>query len=585
MANSEQSPLLPAEGNSKSPDSRETEDSYESTPLLSSSAATLQYDDDQDGDHHRDSASIASRATNASSVQSTRSKKIRWPSIIAMIVLALCALAIMILAFIVPTAVEEYAKQAVVLEPTNLSLESITANGIRARIQANFRLDAQRVVNEHVRRIGRAATWVVGELGTEETKINVYLPEYKDVLLGTAAVPALSVSIVDGRNNAVNFVADLALGDAEGIRSIANEWLEGRLNTVRVRGQADVQLRAGIIPLGTHSVVESLTFEGSKLPHMPEYNITRMNFKDQPIPGERKAMAADITIQSFNKYPVSVDIPELGFEILVPGCSPADHSILVATATTSGVAVRPHADVVVNAHSLIKKLPNSLTRLCPNSDSSPLDIFFKKYLDGEAATALVRGQKHPAGDTPGWITDILSSVTVPVPFPERSFDNLIRNFSLADVHFTMPDPEAEPDDPNSNPQVSGTIVVLAGLPSEMNFSLNVTNLRANADVFYRGKKLGELNLKEWQKANSTQVPAKKHSEATLKIQSHINNAPLNVTDADVMTDVLQALLFGGEVVLSIKALVDVKVQTTLGQLVVKAVPAEGKIPVKRPSPF
>lgn len=265
MANSEQSPLLPAEGNSKSPDSRETEDSYESTPLLSNSAATLQYDDDQDGDHHRDSASIASRATNASSVQSTRSKKIRWPSIIAMIVLALCALAIMILAFIVPTAVEEYAKQAVVLEPTNLSLESITANGIRARIQANFRLDAQRVVNEHVRRIGRAATWVVGELGTEETKINVYLPEYKDVLLGTAAVPALSVSIVDGRNNAVNFVADLALGDAEGIRSIANEWLEGRLNTVRVRGQADVQLRAGIIPLGTHSVVESLTFEGQSL--------------------------------------------------------------------------------------------------------------------------------------------------------------------------------------------------------------------------------------------------------------------------------------------------------------------------------
>ena len=53
-----------------------------------------------------------------------------------------------------------------------------------------------------------------------------------------------------------------------------------------------------------------------------------------------------------------------------------------------------------------------------------------------------------------------------------------------------------------------------------------------------------------------------------------------------MTDVIQELLFGGKgVLLDIKAHVDVKVQTVLGQLVLKDVPAEGKIPVKRPSSF
>lgn len=182
-----------------------------------------------------------------------------------MIALALFALAVMVFAFFVPAAVEEYAKQAIVLEPTNLSLVSITSDGIRARIQANFRLDAQRVENDHVRRVGRAATWLVGELGTGETKINVYLPEYNGVLLGSAAVPPLTVSIVDGRNNAVDFVADLIPGEAEGIRTIANEWLEGRLDFVRIRGQADVQLKAGFIPLGMHSIAESLTFEGQSL--------------------------------------------------------------------------------------------------------------------------------------------------------------------------------------------------------------------------------------------------------------------------------------------------------------------------------
>jgi hypothetical protein len=265
MSDSERSPLLSAAGSSKGPKTRDADESFESTPLLSSSAATPRYDGERDDAHPGDAASIASYATDTTSVRSAKARSIRWPSVVAMIVLAFLALTVMISAFIVPSAVEEYAKQATVVEPTNLSLVSITANGVRARIQANFRLDAQRVGNQHVRRVGRAVTWLVGALGTEETKINVYLPEYNDILLGTAAVPSLSVSIVDGRNNAVDFVADLAPGDAEGIRMLANEWLEGRLNNIRVRGQADVQLKAGIIPLGTHSIAESLTFEGQSL--------------------------------------------------------------------------------------------------------------------------------------------------------------------------------------------------------------------------------------------------------------------------------------------------------------------------------
>ncbi|KAL2015740.1 hypothetical protein VTK56DRAFT_4887 [Thermocarpiscus australiensis] len=582
MYDAESSPLLSAASSIKARDNRSGEEPLESTPLLSSSAGTPRYDGEQDDPINTDAVSIASPATDATSVKSTKGRSIRWPSVIAMVVLSLFTLAVMVVAFFVPAAVEEYAKQATVLEPTNLSLESITSNGVRARIQANFRLDAQRVKNEHVRRVGKATTWLVGELETQETKINVYLPEYGNALLGTAGVPPLRVSLADGRNNAVDFVADLIPGDAEGIRTIANEFLEGRLGSIRIRGQADVQLKAGIIPLGKHSITESLTFEGSKLPHMPEYNITRLNFKEGPVPGhDRKVMAAEVSIRSFNEYPVSLDVPELGFEILVPGCTPADPSILVAAATTSRVAVRPHAEVVVGVHGLIKELPDSLTRLCPNSDSSPLDILFKKYLGNEPATILVRGQKQQAGEAPDWLAEILSSVTVPVPFPGRSFDNLIRNFSLTDVYFKMPDPAAEPDDPSSNPRVSGTILVLAGLPSEMNFSLNVTSVRANADVFYRASKLGDLNLEEWQKANSTQIPATKDREATLKIQSRINDAPLNVTDADVLTDVIQALLFGSKaVILDVKALVDVKVRTILGEFVVKAVPAEGKIPVK-----
>lgn len=266
MSDPERSPLV-ASSTREPAHANQDRESSESTPLLSSSAATPCYDGTRDEIHGRDAASIASHNADNASTKSTKAKSSRWPSIIAMIILAVFALIIMVVAFFVPAAMEEYGKQALVLEPTNLALESITVDGVRARIQANFRLDAQRVGNEHVRRVGRVATWLVGQLGTEQTKINVYLPEYDNILLGTAGVPPVTVSIVDGQNTAMDFVADLIPGDAEGIRTIANEWLEGRLDVLRLRGKADIQLRAGIIPLGTHSISESLTFEGQSLYH------------------------------------------------------------------------------------------------------------------------------------------------------------------------------------------------------------------------------------------------------------------------------------------------------------------------------
>jgi len=563
----------------------EDAESFESTPLLSSSDATPRYDGDLDSSQNADIASIA----DAASVKSAKTESWRWPSIIAMVILGILSAAIIVVAFFVPAAVEEYAKQALVLEPTNLALESITADGVRARIQANLRLDSQRVENEHVRRVGQATTWLVRELGTAETRVNVYLPQYDNILLGTAGLPPLSVNIMDGKNNAVDFVAELIPGGADGIRAVANDFLEGKVDVLRLWGKADIQLKAaGFIPLGTHSISESLSFEANKMPELPSYNITKVNFVEEPIPGQDgKIMAAEVSITAYNEHPVSVDIPELGFEALVPGCSPYDPYILVSKAVTSPVTVRPRADVVVTAHGRVKELPESLTRLCPGTEASPLDNFFKKYLGGEAPTVFVRGQKQPVADTPGWISEILSSITVPVPFLGRSFDNLIRSFSLTDVHFTLPDPDAEPGDPDSNPKVSGTILVQAALPAEMNFSLDVNSVMANATVFYHSKKLGELNLRDkWQPANSTQHPASEGGEASLDIQSRIQDAPLEVTDGDVLTSVITALLFGTEeVILGITADVDVRVDTVIGQFTVKGVPAEGKISLKRLSPW
>ncbi|EEY15487.1 conserved hypothetical protein [Verticillium alfalfae VaMs.102] len=264
MSDSERSPLLSPKGKARAFPEAE-DDNSESAPLLSSSTATPRYDGDQDEPNDRDAVSVASRDSTDSKKKKKTVRLMPWPSIVAILMLVIVAGVVLLLAFFLPAAVEEYAKEAAVLEPTNLSLESITSDGVKARIQANFRLDGSRVKDDSSRRLGRFATWVVRKLGTDETKVHVYLPEYEGTLLGSAVVPPLVINIVDGHTTAIDFIADLAPGDAEAYRTIANNWLEGKLDKLKVLGKANIHLKSGIIPLGTHPIVETMVFEGQSL--------------------------------------------------------------------------------------------------------------------------------------------------------------------------------------------------------------------------------------------------------------------------------------------------------------------------------
>jgi len=153
---------------------------------------------------------------------------------------------------------------------------------------------------------------------------------------------------------------------------------------------------------------------------------------------------------------------------------------------------------------------------------------------------------------------------------------------LTDVHFGLPDPFAAPGSPDSDSQISATIRALINLPEEMNFPVNVDRVRAKADVFYLGKKLGRLDLHKWQPANSTRVSGHGDVSPALLVESKVKDAPLVITNDDVFSAVVQKLLFGGKpVILTVEADVDVEMETALGVLTVRKIPAEGDFPVKR----
>ncbi|KAF4637341.1 hypothetical protein G7Y89_g752 [Cudoniella acicularis] len=566
--------------------SHHSDESHENTPLLSRSSDTPRYDGSEDQAQERvhspAATSLRSIQQNGHGSLETAKGGRRWPTVVAVGVLGALVIAIIIGAFFAPAIVEEYAKEALVIEPTNLSIAALTANGVSARIQANFRMDASRVKNKHVRNIGRFGTWIAREVESRDSNVAVYLPEYGNILIGTASVSRVVVDIRNGHTTPIDFISDLVAGDVEGIRQVANDWLEGRLDTVRILGKADVGLKSGLISLGTQSISESLVFEGSNLPAIPKYKITRLNFQEVPVsPGGRRGMGADVSLSLMNSYPVKFTIPSLEFDILVPNCGIHDPYIRLAEATTSTIEVEPSSEVDVDVRGIVRELSQPLIKNCPDSRSSPLDLLLEDYIHGNDTTLFVRGSSTPKGDTPQWITQIISSVTVPVPFPGHTFDNVIKNFSLTNTHFSLPDPLADPDTDEANPQISGQIVVTASLPKEMNFGINVTRVCANATVFYKGDELGVLNLHKWQKAESERIEPKDGESAAIRIRSQIRNAPLVITDDNVFSDVIQELLFGGNtILLKIEALVDVEVATVLGKLAIKHMPANGIVPVK-----
>lgn len=274
MSDNPTSPLMEAEASAserpqsknsnpsiRSKRSQKSGHSSESTPLLSREDGY-----GTNGDDSANGVATSQAATSLRSLQGGPHNKgrngSRWPTIVALTALSLVAAAILSLGFAAPAVVEKYAKEALVFEPTNLSIETFTTTGVKARIQGTFTLDAARVHQKTVRDLGRAGTWIAKAVESKESQVTVYLPEYDDILLGTAVVPPIIVDVRNGHTTHIDFVTHLEPGDVDGIRQIANDWLNGRLGRLRVQGKADVPLKSGLFNLGTQTISESLVFEG-----------------------------------------------------------------------------------------------------------------------------------------------------------------------------------------------------------------------------------------------------------------------------------------------------------------------------------
>ncbi|KAL4956552.1 hypothetical protein BDW69DRAFT_158272 [Aspergillus filifer] len=566
------------EGTSLSHERRSFEISSESTPLLHRRNDELST---YGGIESPRAASPASVTASSDDYPKKPRHRVGWTVVCGLFAIG-AIIVILVLAFIMPALAKQYVKEAAVFKPTNLSVESATSEGVTTRVQADVVLDANRVRSGPVKNIGRFVTWIGREVETGESHVDVYLPEYGNTLVGSAALPPIKINIRNGHVNHLDLKADLVAGRIEGLHSIAVDWLEGKLNRLLLQGKATLHLKSGLLSLGEQSIVDSITYRRDDFPSLPHVDLTEFNVHDVDTPDDEAAMGVDVSVSALTSSPFSLRIPPLGFKVLVDNCSPHDPYISVADVVTDEVAVNPGQASTINVSGVIRSLSDELTSNCPGEKRSPLDSLLTSYIHGSQTTVYVRGAEIPSLGAPKWMTDILKTLTVPLPFTGQALDNLVKNFTMTNVHFSLPNPLAEPDSPESQPTVSALVKVLIAVPEQLDFDLDVPRVRAKADVFYQKKKLGVLNLKEWQNAKSTLIEDSDNS-TVLQVEFPMDRAPLEVRDDDVLTDLLSSLIFEGKPVkLTVSANVDAEISTGLGELTVRGIPADGKITVKPP---
>lgn len=261
MAHEASRPLLDGQDRSPSPErATHAEESRRSFELSSESTPLL---------HRRDDDLVAYGTERRPSVTSEpedglpkRRNRVRWPTIIALALLTAGVLTILVFAFAAPAVVREYAQEAAVFKPTALSIDSTTQDGVRARVQGDFVMDAGRVKSKSMRNFGRFATWIAKEVETRQSDVEVYLPEYGNVLVGNAALPSVKVNVRNGHRNQLDFLTHLTAGDIKGIHAVAMDWLEGRLGRLSIKAKATLHLKTGLISLGTQVMTDTITFEG-----------------------------------------------------------------------------------------------------------------------------------------------------------------------------------------------------------------------------------------------------------------------------------------------------------------------------------
>jgi hypothetical protein len=305
-----------------------------------------------------------------------------------------------------------------------------------------------------------------------------------------------------------------------------------------------------------------------------------VNVIDEPDKGTVMSATAEIV----NPYPVTLEVPGLGWKVLVPGCTPSEQ-IHATDADTSSIFIQAGKNITVDISSSISSLPEQLLNPCNDLTPSPLESLFQSFLDPNLTTKIfISGRHQSSPSLPSWLPSLLSSLTLPIPIPSldpNSASDLISGIHIHEMKFRLPSPWAPPGTPYSQPTVSGVIETILRLPAEVaDVAVNITALKADIDLFDQGQKFGKIVVPEWVSATT------QRKKKTLRVVARVTEVPVEVLDPLVFNRVMRKVLQGGGVVeIGIQGVVDGQVKVLVGEFALRGIPVERTVEVEGTFPL
>ncbi|ODQ52900.1 hypothetical protein SAICODRAFT_71330 [Saitoella complicata NRRL Y-17804] len=524
----------------------------ERTPLLSSAS------EDAHGSH--DGYEGRQRLTDEEIGAYERRPTSSWVAIIAAVLFLLGIIAAIITLLIkLPPVADRYAHEAMTYSFYNASVLNFTDEGIWMQARGSVGLDASRVDDKFIRRVGRWGTGIVRKVHLSEFSMEVTLPDYDGFSLGIADVPAMTVDIRDGHENDIDVITLVKPADnLDKLMPLLHDYMDGKLSRITVKADSSAKAKAGWFPIGTRKVSERMTFDN--LPTFSNPDISNILLSDPADDTNGIEVSADAHMR--NPSPVGLTVPSLDWQILLPRCSP-EELVELSKTTTPSIPIVPEKDVELHLSAHVPRLDPALTAVCDGRNTSSMDDFLLTYLAGNATTVYIRGV--PSSNTPAWMSRVLESLTLPVPFPGHKAENMIKNFQMSNVKLSIA---------AGIPLVSAVIEVTVGLPSEMQLGVNVTKVRASMVDLYDGPdKFGRLEMKDFAPAIS-----RRDDEGDVVVKTDISNVPFEVTDGVVFRGIMRSVIFGGkDVVIGMQGSVDAGIESGMGDFVVRNLPAVGEI--------
>lgn len=324
--------------------------------------------------------------------------------------------------------------------------------------------------------------------------------------------------------------------------------------------------------------------------------------------------AFNLSSAVLDKLPISrnLSFPSLFWEVAIPGCHYDENGSDVLR--VSGMKTLPFGllqdsavpegagSIRVSAEASVPKLSEGLAVPCLDSNHSALDAFLQQYLSGQKTHIIVKGASAVQNSgLPEWAARMLAKVQVSVPVlgrggPAQADDEkLVKEVSLSQLKISLPPPKSpfeRPGAPDVPPRISAHVEMTLHPPSVLNITQDlgvaVGRVRGPVDLVDAGTGVlfAKFNVSTWVDCITTTRPetegfARESGEARRPplldyvVSFDIEQLPMTVVDQKQLTAVATQLVLKGQVPVKFGAVVDLQMNTTVGDFVLNKIPVEG----------